>query len=91
MRNQPITIRGVTYPNQRAAAVALSVAQSTVNSAKRRGRLDTVGVGSNNGNAPKPISSKPEIAAPKTMLELMAKMAANENAAARALWRSGAR
>lgn len=40
-----ITVRGVTYPSQKAAACALGVSQSTVGSAKQRGALDTVGLG----------------------------------------------
>ena len=40
-----ITVRGVTYPSQKAAADAFGVSRSTVGSAKQRGRLDAVGLG----------------------------------------------
>ena len=40
-----IAVRGVTYPSQKAAAYALGVSEATVGSAKRRGTLDTVGLG----------------------------------------------
>lgn len=90
MRGEKITIRGVTYANAKAAAAALCVATNTISSAKRRRRLDMVGTGSKNGTAPKqPMVQKIETTAPKTLLDLMAQMAANENAAARALWYGG--
>lgn len=43
---EPITIRGVTYSSHKAAAEILGVAENTVSSAKRRDRLDYVGIGS---------------------------------------------
>jgi hypothetical protein len=40
-----ITVRGVTYPSQKAAAYALGVTGQTLGAANRRGTLDTVGLG----------------------------------------------
>ena len=40
----PVTIRGVAYPSQSAAARALGVTPTTVWKALESGRLDTVGV-----------------------------------------------
>ena len=40
-----ITVWGVTYPSQKAAADALGISRSAVSSAKQRGTLDTVGLG----------------------------------------------
>lgn len=42
-RGKPITIRGVTYPSQRAAAKALGLADATISQAKDEGRLDLIG------------------------------------------------
>lgn len=42
---KPVTIRGVTYEGNQAAADALGVSLNTVRSAKQNGRLDTVGTG----------------------------------------------
>jgi len=41
----PVTIRGVTYPSQTAAAGALGVSQATISNAMARGTLDGVGLG----------------------------------------------
>lgn len=41
----PVTIRGVTYPSQRAAALALRVHPTLISKALRRGTLDKVGAG----------------------------------------------
>lgn len=41
----PVTIRGVTYPSQTAAADALGVAKATVSAAALGGTLDDVGRG----------------------------------------------
>lgn len=40
----PVTIRGVTYPSQTAAAKALGVSTSRISNAKREGTLDLVGL-----------------------------------------------
>ena len=54
-----ITIRGVTYPSQKAAAAALGVSTATVSCAKMRNTLDGVGLGPRqkgcDGNYKKPI------------------------------------
>lgn len=42
---KPVTIRGVAYPSQKAAAEALGVAKATVCAAAKRGTLDKVGLG----------------------------------------------
>lgn len=44
-KSKPVTIRGVTYPSQKAAAEALGVDRSAVTLAKRHGRLKYVGTG----------------------------------------------
>jgi hypothetical protein len=41
----PVTIRGVTYPSQSAAAEALGLHPSLISRAYRRGTLDQVGAG----------------------------------------------
>lgn len=43
----PVTIRGINYPSQHAAAKALNVPQSTIYIALERGTLDGVGLGRN--------------------------------------------
>lgn len=43
--SKPITIRGTTYPSQQAAAEALGVSFHAVHIAKKRGRLDFLGIG----------------------------------------------
>jgi hypothetical protein len=57
---ETVTIRGVTYPSQKAAADALGVSRSTVSSAKMRNTLDGVGLGplqkGCDGNYKKPIA-----------------------------------
>lgn len=45
----PVTIRGIEYPSQRAAAKAIGVSERTLSLAARRGRLDRVGTGVNPG------------------------------------------
>lgn len=42
---KPITIQGVKYDSHKQAAEAFSVSYRTVISAKARGRLDTLGIG----------------------------------------------
>lgn len=42
---QPTTIRGVLYPTQRAASVALGVSPKTVHKAIQRGRAEYIGLG----------------------------------------------
>lgn len=42
---KPVTIRGITYPSQAAAAKVLGVAKATVCAAAKRGTLDKVGLG----------------------------------------------
>ena len=44
MTSNPIEIRGVNYPSQKAAAKALGLADSTIHSALERGTLGTVGL-----------------------------------------------
>lgn len=41
----PVTIRGTLYPSQAEAARALGVSKAVINSAKRGGTLDFVGLG----------------------------------------------
>lgn len=41
----PVTVRGVSYPSQAAAAEALGVAPSAIYGALERGTLDSVGLG----------------------------------------------
>ncbi|MBC6437127.1 MAG: hypothetical protein GDA52_03060 [Rhodobacteraceae bacterium] len=48
MKN-PITIRGVTYPSQAAAARALGVSTSSVARLARRGEPDSIGIGTKSG------------------------------------------
>lgn len=61
VRGKPVTIRGTTYDNPRAAAEALGVTMGAIHSARRRDALDRVGVpgrfftGPRPGRAPKPI------------------------------------
>jgi len=43
--SKAITIRGTTYPSQQAAAEALGVSFHAVHIAKKRGRLDFLGIG----------------------------------------------
>lgn len=43
----PVTIRGITYPSQYAAARALGVPQSSITIALNRGDLSGVGMGRN--------------------------------------------
>ena len=43
----PVTIRGVEYPSQAAAAAALGVNPGTIHCAAKHGRLDAVGLGTN--------------------------------------------
>lgn len=45
MNGQPTTIRGVTYPSQRAAALALGLHPQTIHQALERGTVDNVGLG----------------------------------------------
>jgi AraC-like DNA-binding protein len=45
---QPVTIRGVTYPSQRAAAAALGVTEGRVSQAAINGRLHMLGTGPGN-------------------------------------------
>lgn len=42
---KPITIRGVTYESQTAAAKALGLSHAAICAAKKEGRLDDVGTG----------------------------------------------
>jgi hypothetical protein len=42
---KPVTIRGVTYPSQKAAAEALGVSTQAITQAVRRGTTDNVGLG----------------------------------------------
>lgn len=42
-----VTIRGVTYPTQKAAAEALGLTPQAISEAKRRGQLQTAGLGTN--------------------------------------------
>lgn len=44
LSKSPVTIRGVDYPSQLAAAKALGISVSAICNAKKRGRLDTVGL-----------------------------------------------
>lgn len=46
----PITVRGVLYPSQKAAAAALGVSTATVNAAFKNGTLDFVGMGPRRGD-----------------------------------------
>jgi predicted DNA-binding protein (UPF0251 family) len=45
----PVRIRGVDYPSQKAAADALGVSRATVNQALDRGRIEFVGLGKGYG------------------------------------------
>jgi hypothetical protein len=56
-----VTIRGVTYPSQIAAADALGVTRQTITGAVKRGTLDFVGLG-----PPKP-GCKPAYVHPTTV------------------------
>lgn len=49
---RPVTIRGVTYASTNEAAAALGVSYSAVTEAKRRGKLDHVGLGSSTLSKP---------------------------------------
>jgi hypothetical protein len=40
-----VTIKGVTYPSQKAAAEALGVSRTTIGMARKNGSLDNVGRG----------------------------------------------
>lgn len=40
-----VTVRGVTYPSQKAAAEALGVSRTTIGLARKHGTLDNVGRG----------------------------------------------
>lgn len=46
----PVTVRGVSYPSQAAAAEALGVAPSAIHGALERGTMDSVGLGRNRHN-----------------------------------------
>mgnify|MGYP007100042869 CR=1 FL=1 len=41
---EPLTIRGITYQSQNAAAKAFGISGAAVSIAKKKGRLDTVGL-----------------------------------------------
>lgn len=53
-----VTIRGVTYPSQKAAAEASGVSVQAVSSARQRGTLDRVGLGPLRAGCP-PVFQKP--------------------------------
>lgn len=50
----PVSVRGVIYPSQRAAARAHGVTPATVRGALERGTIDNLGIGSN-GATKKPV------------------------------------
>lgn len=59
MKNKPITIGKVTYTSLRQAAEALGVTECAVSIARRRGKLEWLGVNKGN-NPPKKRPIKPD-------------------------------
>lgn len=54
----PVTIRGVWYPSQQAAATALGVTREAITLAIRRGALDRVGLGGARSGRPVSIGGR---------------------------------